>query len=155
MAEYKAPETQEALDAIIKERVSRVESKYADYAELKAYRDSHKGKDVTALEADIAKLNDQVKALTDQLAEQTTKAKEATSKLTRMEIGQAAGLRPELIDRLRGDTREELEADAKTLAALQGEGAHQPGYKPSGDSGKGDPKNAAYKTMLSGLVGES
>ena len=119
------------------------------------YRDSHKGKDVTALEADIAKLTDQVKSLTEQLTEQTTKAKDATSKLTRMEIGQAAGLRPELIDRLRGDTRAELEADAKTLAALQGEGAHQPGYKPSGNSGnsgKGDPKDAAYASMLSSMI---
>ena len=92
MAEFKPIETQEALDAIIKERVARVEGKYADYAELKAYRDSHKGKDVTALEADIAKLTDQVKSLTEQLTEQTTKAKDATSKLTRMEIGQAAGV---------------------------------------------------------------
>ena len=152
MAEFKPIETQEALDAIIKERVARAEAKYADYAELKSYKESHKGKDVNALEADIAKLNDQVKSLTEQLTEQTTKAKDASAKLTRMEVGQAAGLKPELIDRLRGDTRAELEADAKVLAGLTGHGGHQPGYKPSGDGGKGDPKDAAYATMLSSLI---
>ncbi len=35
-ADYKPPETQEALDRIIGERVARERAKYADYTDLKA-----------------------------------------------------------------------------------------------------------------------
>ena len=155
MAEFKPIETQEALDAIIKERIARVESKYSDYAELKAYKDAHKGKDVAALESQIETLTGKVQSLTDHLTEQTAKARESGLALMRIEVAREAGVRPELADRLRGETREDMEKDAKVLAGLQTADKTQPGYKAKTDNPSGDAKSAAYKTMLSGLVGES
>lgn len=154
MAEdFKPIETQEALDAIISKRIERERAKFADYDELKAFKTANAGKDVSAFEAQIEQLTGKVEALKKERDEKAAAASEATERLTRIEIAQETGLRPELADRIRGATREEMEADAKTLAALQGSAkAPQPGYKPAKDSPAGGGKDAPYATMLSGLM---
>lgn len=152
MADFTPIETQEALDAIISKRVERERAKYADYDDLKAYKASHDGVDVPALQEQVATLTKKVETLTQERDAKGAEAAEAAAKLTRIEVAQAAGLRPELADRIKGTTREEMEADAKTLASLQQPLAPLAGYRPSGEGeGSGDDKTAAYRTMLSGL----
>lgn len=154
MAEFKPIETQEALDAIIRERIERERKKFADYDDLKAYRDAHAGKDITSLESQIEQLTKQVDALTKERDAKAAAASEATTKLTRIEVAQEAGLRPELADRIRGDSREDMAKDAQALAALQGSAKpRQPGYHAGKDNPAGGGKDAAFATMASDLMG--
>lgn len=154
MAEFKAIETQEELDAIIQRRIERERQKFADYDELKAYRDAHAGKDITSLESQIEQLTKQVDALTKERDAKAAAASEAATKLTRIEVAQEAGLRPELADRIRGDSREEMAKDAQALAALQGsQKPRQPGYHAGKDNPAGSGADAAFATMASELMG--
>lgn len=56
--------------------------------------------------------------LAERAAEQERRAAAAESLLLRYEVGSAKGLPAQLVGRLQGDTREELEADAEQLLAL-------------------------------------
>ena len=53
--------------------------------------------------------------LTDKLAKAEDEAKKARTSLDKLEVGLEAGLTPKQAARLQGDTREELEADAKEV----------------------------------------
>ncbi len=55
---------------------------------------------------------------TEQPVEAEPETPEPVSVTLKQEVGQNVGLPPELIDRLRGDNADELEQDARKLAAL-------------------------------------
>ena len=118
MAEFKAITTQEELNRIIEERLSRERAKYADYEALKA--------DSAALrELQGKKLDEQVTALTGQLQKaqgdlsaMQTRAETAERSLLRSRIAREKNLPAELADRLTGDDETALRADAEALAKL-------------------------------------
>ena len=94
--------TQADVDRIVADRLKRereaTKTKYADYDELKA-----KAEGARTLEERVAQI------------EQTAKASERRALVA--EVANAAGLTPTQAKRLVGETREELEADAKQLLA--------------------------------------
>lgn len=85
------PEQQAAIDAILEARLNRQRTNLEKQAEKT--------------------LNERVQAVEAQL-------KAAELKALRLEVATAKGLPQGLVDRLRGETREELEADAEVLAGL-------------------------------------
>ena len=90
--------TQADVDRIVRERVQRERTKFADYDELK-----EKAGSATTLEERVAEI------------ERTARASE--ERAMRAEVANAKGLTPTQAKRLVGSTREELESDAAELLA--------------------------------------
>lgn len=90
--------SQADVDRIVKERIQRVESKYADYPDLKAKADG-------------------AKTVEQQLADLVAKHAEAEARMQRSEIASKYGIAPEDRDLfLTGSDPAALEAQAKRLA---------------------------------------
>lgn len=104
-----APITSQAdLDRILGERLARQRAQFAGFDELKAKAakfDEHEAKNKTELE----KLTETAKA-------NEARAAAAELALIKRDAAEAAGLPKSWADRLKGATKEELEADAKELA---------------------------------------
>ncbi|PPG34518.1 hypothetical protein [Rathayibacter sp. AY2B9] len=104
-------DSQEAFDGLVKERIARVEAKYADYGELKTRADAAES-EKTALE----KAREKAEA---RAAEAETKVSgfEAKEQLSswRAEVAKATGVHADV---LRGSSKEELEAHAAVLKPL-------------------------------------
>lgn len=117
--EFKAIETQEALDAIIKNRLERNTKSVTDSvtAEVAKKYEGWISPD------DAKKSADQIAALTEKLKDSEAKIAELTAKNSayeissvKMKIAQETGLPIELAQRLSGTTEEELRKDAESLA---------------------------------------
>lgn len=117
MTEFKAIETQEQLNAIIKARLDREKEKYADYDQL--------SEKIKTLETENTKLKQTITE--KQTSESTTASKIADlekdvttwkNKSLKQQIAMKNGLPFELADRLQGDTEESLNEDAERLASL-------------------------------------
>lgn len=90
--------TQADVDRIVKERIARVEAKYADYPDLKAKAEG-------------------AKTVEQQLADLVAKHAEAEARMQRTEIASKYGITPEDRDLfLTGSDPAALEAQAKRLA---------------------------------------
>lgn len=117
MTEFKAIETQEQLDAIIKSRLDREKAKYSDYDTL--------AEKIKSLETENTNLK---QAITEkETSESTTASKIADlekdvtawkNKSLKQQIAMKNGLPFDLADRLQGDTEESLNEDAERLASL-------------------------------------
>lgn len=117
MTEFKAIETQEQLNAIIKARLDREKEKYADYDKL--------SEKIKNLETENSSLK---QTITDKEASESTnltKIAELESNVSswknkslKQQIAMKNGLPFELADRLQGDTEESLTEDAERLASL-------------------------------------
>jgi predicted nuclease with TOPRIM domain len=117
MTEFKAIETQEQLNAIIKARLDREKEKYADYDQL--------SEKIKTLEMENSNLK---QTITDKetsestnltkIAELESNVNSWKSKLLKQQIAMKNGLPFELADRLQGDTEESLNEDAERLASL-------------------------------------
>lgn len=126
---FKAIETQEDLDIIIGERLKREreanEKKYAGFEEAKEKAGKYDELIKRDLDGQIKKLTDDLKterekhSSTDKtIADLTSRAAKAESGLLKVKIAHEAGLPYELAERLRGDTEEDLRADAKALTGF-------------------------------------
>ena len=98
---FKAPASQEELDRIIQKRVARVEARYEGFEDLKAKADR-----AAELESVAEDLRKRVEAF---------ESKEARSALVR-KVAVDNGVDHELLAEMRGDSEEELTAQAKRLA---------------------------------------
>ena len=115
MPDFKPIESQEALDAIIKDRIERAKKSAADET-AKKY-EGYLSPD------DVKKHTDQITVLTDKLKESETKIADLTAKNSAYEIASVktkiaheVGLPYELADRLSGTTEEEIRKDADALS---------------------------------------
>ena len=124
-------ETQEQLDAVIKERLERQASKHSkELAELKAkYEGYLSPDDVTKLKASyedkVNELNGSISSNADKQKEFETQLAEANKKLSQYQresmqvrVAMSNGIPYELASRLTGSTEEELTEDAKKLASF-------------------------------------
>lgn len=117
MTEFKAIETQEQLNAIIKARLEREKEKYADYDQL--------SEKIKKLETENTSLK---QTITDKETSESTTAskiadleKDVTTwkqKSLKQQIAMKNGLPFDLADRLQGDSEESLNEDAERLASL-------------------------------------
>jgi hypothetical protein len=75
--------------------------------------------------------------LAAKLAEYEAKEKAAEAKLLRLELAAEKGVKPELLDHLKGETREELEEAIDVLLSLTAESVkNKPSIKPNPEQGK-------------------
>lgn len=108
--EFQAIDSQEKLDAIIRERLGRERSKYQDYDKLKADAEEYrKLQDKDKTEAQREK---------DRADAAERKALELEARVLRSDVASEKGVPAAL---LTGTTKEELEASADALLAFRGE----------------------------------
>lgn len=124
MAEFKVIETQEDFDAAISARLKRDREKYAEQFKNEMREKGWKSaEEIAELTAD---LNKQIETLQNAAASaekilaqkdaEIAKGETYRADLEKTRIAIAQGLDIKYADRLRGETREEWEADAKDLA---------------------------------------
>lgn len=117
MTEFKVIETQEQLDTIIKARLDREKSKYADYDNL--------AEKIKNLEAENLNLKDTISAKEESESTNLNKIAELEksvsgweAKALKQQVAIKYGLPFDLADRLQGDSEESLNEDAERLASL-------------------------------------
>ena len=156
MSDFKVIETQEQLDAVLKDRLERerqkVAEKYADYDDIVA-ESAKKDEQIAALSS---KLEDQ----DGKKAEYDTKISELSDKIKAYEldsvktkVAHQVGLPFEMASRLTGEDEEAITADAKKMAKL-----FKPVAAPIGsnepNNQNADPTDAAYLSMLNEIAKE-
>jgi len=115
--------------------------------ELKALREAH---------AELEKIRDSQRTDTEKVTARAEKAEkelgELKPRLLRMEVAYETGLPKELAHRLVGNTKEELEADAKELMKLSGAGSNGSAGKRTGslDQGTRNTREESKASVASG-----
>lgn len=153
MSDFKPIESQEQLDAIIKDRIARAEKnaaeKYADYDDLKAQ--------LTDKDKQIADLGEQLKVQSEKVTSSDDVVKELQSKVHEYEtasvktrVAHEEGLPYELASKLSGDDEDAIRKDAKALVKFIQKPTPAPiGSNEPSNEGSSDPTKAAFKSMLS------
>lgn len=106
--EFKAITTQEELNAVIGERISRVEKKYSEEA-------AGLRKEIETLTAGKTENETKFADLSKKLEEAEKKVKTYETAAVKARIAKEVGIPDSLADRLRGTTEEELKKDAEGL----------------------------------------
>lgn len=102
--------TQSDVERIVGERLARERGKYADYDDLKA-KASQFDELQTSQQSDLERLTSERDTL-------KTQSETSTAENMRLRVALEKKLPAELIDRLQGSTKDELEADAEELLKL-------------------------------------
>lgn len=149
MSEFKIIETQEQLDEIIKKRLEREKSKFADYDNLT--------EKVKKLEADKVNLEDTIKKFKENEGTNLNKISELEKsvsswehKALKQKVAISHNLPFELASRLEGDSEESLNEDAERLASLVNLSKNTTSYtQPLADPEQNvNATDAAWKGML-------
>lgn len=117
MTEFKVIETQEQLDAIIKSRLDREKSKYADYDSL-AEKIKNLETENTNLKQTISDKEAKESTNLNKIAELEKSVSGWEAKALKQQVAIKYGLPFDLADRLQGDSEESLNEDAERLASL-------------------------------------
>lgn len=150
MSEFKPIETQEALDAIIKDRLERQKKSVTD--EIKKQFEGWVSPE------DAKKTSEQIDSLNTKLADSEKKVAELTSKNSayeissvKMRIAHETGIPYELAERLSGSNEEEIRKDAEILAQYAAQPTQAtPSF--SGESPVGNTADAAFKALAHDLL---
>ncbi|ERK57831.1 hypothetical protein HMPREF1983_00934 [Gemella bergeri ATCC 700627] len=117
MTEFRPIETQEQLNAIIKQRLEREKVKYSDYDNLVEKIQDLETENLNLKQTiDQHKENDSVNL--NKIAELEKNINSYQTKNLKQQIAIKNGLPFDLADRLRGDDEESLNEDAERLASL-------------------------------------
>lgn len=122
--------SQEALDAVLKDRLNRqkekhvremseITDKYKDYDALKSQNNEYEQK-ISALNSALEESKQKVAGYDSQIAERDAKISAYEVSIMKSNIAATYGLAPELAQRLSGDTEEDLKADAEKLSQIVG-----------------------------------
>ena len=117
MTEFKAIETQEQLDAIIKSRLDREKAKYSDYDTL-AEKIKNLETENTSLKQTITDKETSESTTASKIADLEKDVTTWKQKSLKQQIAMKNGLPFDLADRLQGDSEESLNEDAERLASL-------------------------------------
>lgn len=117
MTEFKAIETQEQLNAIIKARLDREKEKYADYDQL-AEKIKKLETENTSLKQTISDKETSESTTASKIADLEKDVTTWKQKSLKQQIAMKNGLPFDLADRLQGDSEESLNEDAERLASL-------------------------------------
>lgn len=148
--EFKPIESQEALDAVIKNRLER-NTKTVTEEVTRKYEGYLSPEDVAkAREEDgkkIAELTDKLKGQDTVIADLTAKNKAYELGSTKVRIALESGIPYELADKLSGEDEESIKADALNLSRFVAKGGIPPQrYNP--EKPEGDEKTQALKQVL-------
>lgn len=147
--EFKAIETQEALDAIIRDRLARNTRTVTDDV-TKKFEGWTSPEDAKKSADQIAALTEKVTALTQQITDLTAKNTAAELGALRQRIAHETGLPFELADRLNGSTEEEIRKDAEVFAKFTAP-QQQPSPDYSSEQPVGTSANAAFLALANDL----
>ena len=122
--------SEEALDAVLKDRLNRqkekhvremseMSEKYKDYDALRTQNDEYV-QQITALNSALEESKQKVAGYDSQIAERDAKINAYEISIMKSNIAATYGLAPELAARLSGDTEDDLKADAEKLANIIG-----------------------------------
>lgn len=125
---FTPPATQDELNKIIADRISRERAKYGDYKDLQA-------KAAKFDEIEQASRSDVEKA-SERAASAERERDDARGRLDRLEVALEKGLTPSQAKRLVGGTREELEADADELLKDLGDSNKPRSPRPDPNQGR-------------------
>lgn len=155
---FKPIETQEALDAIIKDRVERAkesarkeaESKFADYDDLvKKLEDAQNG--------DTEKDN-RIKELEEQIAGGQKKVSDLEGELNglktekqKFDIAREVGLPYEMASRITGDTPESMKEDAEMLKGFVAPKKSAPSVSHDPDDSAESERRSELRKFLNGM----
>ena len=117
MSEFKVIETQEELDAIIKNRLERVKEKYSDYDDIKALVVQVQDEN-SSLKSALETSKQETESSNKQIADLEAKISGYEMENLRTRIALQNGLPFDLADRLQGTDGESLKADAERLASF-------------------------------------
>lgn len=150
MSEFKPIETQEALDAILKERLDRQKKSVTEEV-----RKEYEGW-ISPEEA--KKSADKITALTGKLSDSETKIADLTAKNSayeissvKMKVARETGLPYELAERLSGNTEDEIRKDAETLSQFASQPQPTPSYTSEPPVGIGATTDAAFRALAHDL----
>ena len=148
MSEFKPIETQEALDAILKDRLDRQKKTVTDeikkqYEGWISPEDAKKSTDEIA--ALTGKLSDSEKTIADLTAKNS--AYEISS--VKMRIAHETGLPYELAERLSGSTEDEIRKDAETLSQFTTQAQATPSF--TSEPPVGNSTDAAFRALAQSL----
>ena len=146
---FKAIETQEELDRIIQDRLTREREKYSDYEDLKN-KNTALETQISTLQATIDESNATIKAHDETVAGLNAKISGFETASLRTKIALQHGIPFDLVDRLAGDDEASIKADAERLAAFVKPKAPVPPLKTT-EPNLGDEKDNAYKSLLKNM----
>ena len=152
-------ETQEALDAIIGERVKR--AKDSVRKEFEGFLSPEQVDKQTAdLTTQLSGLKSQIETLTEEKGTLEAQIKEKDGELAKhaiaavkANVAREAGLSFEAVEFLQGEDEEAIKKSAEALKGLVG-AAKAPLFNPEPSGSGGDPKEAALKQMLNEMRGD-
>lgn len=149
MAEFTPITTQEELNELIKDRLDRQTAKHNE--EMEAYKEevrksSEDGKaQIASLTEQLEKLKTDSEADRKSIADKDAEIAKYARAAEKTDIAIKKGLPIELASRLKGETKEELEADAEKLLSLVGTRNTAPMASP--EQVEEDGVMAAFKKM--------
>ena len=122
--------SQEALDAVLKDRLNRqkekhvrelseMAEKYKDYDVLRTQNDEY-SQQIVVLNSALEESKQKVAGYDSQIAERDAKISAYEVSIMKSNIAATYGLAPELAQRLSGSTEEELKEDAEKLSLIVG-----------------------------------
>lgn len=148
MTDFKPINTQEEFNEAIKERVSRVSEKYADYEQIK--------KKNIDFETQLSDLTKQLNDLTTEKTSHEKVVAELNSKIQGYEtsslktrVALELGLPFEFASRLTGDSEESIRKDAESLSKFVGKKQTAP--IAATEPAQVDDKTAALKSLLQNI----
>lgn len=119
MGEFNPINSQEELDAIIKNRIERerktTAEKYADYEELKNASGAYEQR-IAELQKALDEANTTIASHNSVVDELNAKISGYETKATKVRLAREVGLDLDLADRINGDNEESMRADAEILA---------------------------------------
>jgi hypothetical protein len=148
MSEFKVIETQEALDAIIKDRLDRQKKAVTDEIK-KQYEGWISPEEAKKSTDQIAALNGKLSDSEKTIADLTAKNSAYEISSVKMRIAHETGLPYELAERLSGTTEEDIRKDAETLAQFTSQAPATPSF--SSEPPVGDSTNAAFIALAQSL----
>ena len=158
MSEFKVIETQEQLDAIIKERLDRAEKKQAEkYAGYLSPADvdakiADLNKQIEDLGNSLTGANDKAKTDAEAIAGLEAKVKNYETASVKSRIAHEVGIPYELANKLSGETEEDIRKDAEALKPFVTKTSAPPLRDPEApDAGSGDPTRDSMKKLVENL----
>jgi len=152
MADFKIIETQDELDRIIQDRLTRqkdnLEKQYADYDQLKS-RITELETENSALKTTVEETKGAMETSSQTVADLNAKIAGYETASLRTRIALQNGLPIDLADRLTGEDEESIKADAERLAGFM-KPATPPPLK-STEASISNGKYGAYKNLLENL----
>lgn len=144
---FKTIETQEELDRIIQDRLTREREKYADYDAIKT-KNTDLEKQISTLQSSIEESNTAVKTHEQTVADLNKKIAGYETANLRTKIALQYGLPIDLADRLVGDDEASIKADAERLAGYVSKKQQTPPPLKNTEPNLEEGKDGAYKALL-------